>query len=94
MYLVISQWKAKPGRDQEFEAIGHRMRDLMRQTPGVTFVEAIQGPDSIYAVHGYEDEAAYNRIVQDPNGPFAQAASEHGIEDVADWLNSVKGNTK
>jgi heme-degrading monooxygenase HmoA len=94
MYLVISQWKPKPGREAEFETIGRNMRALLRSTPGVQFVEGIEGPDSFYAVHAYDDEAAYNRIVQDPNGPFNRAAAEHGIEDVADWLSSVKGTTR
>ena len=44
--------------------------------------------------HAYDDEDAYNKIVNDADGPFARAASEHGIEDVADWLGSVKGVTR
>jgi hypothetical protein len=94
MYLVISQWQPKPGREADFEAVGSRMRSFLRQTPGVQFVEAIQGPECFYAIHAYDDEDTYNRIVNDANGPFAKAAAEHGIEDVADWLGSVKGVTK
>jgi heme-degrading monooxygenase HmoA len=91
MYIVISQWKPKPGREDEFKAIGQKMRGILRSTPGVQMIEGFEGPECFYAVHAYDDEAAYNRIIQDPNGPFNQAASEHAIEDVADWLGSVKG---
>jgi hypothetical protein len=94
MYLVISQWKPRPGREADFERIGSTMRAFLRSQPGVTFVEGVEGPDCFYAVHAYEDEATYNRIVSDPNGPFNQAAAENKIEDVADWLGSVKGQTR
>ena len=94
MYLVISRWKPKPGREADFESVGKKMRGILRGTPGVKFVESIEGPDCYYAVHAYEDEAAYTRIVEDPNGPFNQAASENQIDAAADWLGSVKGPTK
>lgn len=94
MFMVISQWKPKPGKEAEFESISSSMRSLLRSTPGVSFIEGIEGPDCFYAVHAYDDEAAYNRIVQDPSGPFANAAAEHKIDEVADWLGSVKGETR
>jgi len=93
MYMVISRWQPKPGREAEFEQIGREMRAMMSQQPGMKFMNAIRGDDGIHAVHVYEDEAAYKRLVEDPNGPFAQAAQAKGIENVADWLGSVRGET-
>lgn len=93
MYMVISRWRPKPGREADFETVAHRMRDMMRGVPGVTFMNGIKGSDCHYAVHVYEDEATYNRIVQDPNGPFHKGAKENGIEDIAEWIGSEKGDT-
>lgn len=94
MYIVVSQWKPKPGREADFENVGRQMRDLLRQQPGVKMIEAFPGPESTYAVHVYENEAAYSKVVDAPDSFFNQMASKHGIEDVADWVGSVKGTTK
>ena len=94
MYIVVSQWKPKPGREADFENVGRQMRGLMRQQPGVKMIEAFPGPESIYAVHVYESEDAYSKVVEAPDSFFKQMAEKHGIEDVADWISSVKGTTK
>ena len=70
------------------------MRDLMRQQPGVKMIEAFPGPEGTYAVHVYESEAAYSKVVDAPDSFFNQMAQKHGIEDIADWVSSVKGTTK
>jgi hypothetical protein len=93
MYLVISRWKARPGQEMAFQGVGKMLRELLRKQPGVKLVEGIEGPDCFYAVHVYESAHDYARIVQDENGPFALAAAEHGLEEVAEWLDSVKGET-
>jgi hypothetical protein len=48
------------------------------------------GPQ-VVAVHAYKDEAAYNAIVNDPNGPFAAALAAHKLEEVSRWIGSEKG---
>ena len=94
MFLVVSRWQAKPGMEEEFRRVGQSMRSELRAQPGVELVEGFLSGDTVVAVHGYSDEAAYQRIVQDPNGPFAAAAAKHGIEDVATWIGSDSGSTE
>lgn len=93
MYLVISQWRPVPGREEDFDRISATMRQILRGQPGVKFLEAIKGPDCFYAVHGYENEETYKKIIEDPHGPFNRAANEHMVEEVAEWLGSVKGTS-
>lgn len=91
MYVVISRWRPLAGREEDFERITRSMRAIMRSQPGVTFMQGFKGPDCFYAIHAYDDEATYRRVTEDPHGPFARAASEHMLEEVAEWLGSVKG---
>jgi hypothetical protein len=77
MYTAVSRWEALPGKDGEFERQGLAMRAVLRDTPGARVV-----------VHAYDDETAYNRIVNDPNGPFETALRQNGLEGVARWLGS------
>lgn len=91
MYLVISRWRPREGREDEFERVSRILRDTLRRQPGVIFLEAIEGPNCFYAVHGYESEETYRHIIEDPHGPFCRAANEQMLEDVAEWLGSVKG---
>jgi hypothetical protein len=93
MYLVVSRWEALPGKEAEFEQRGISMRDLLRKQPGVKLVEAFGSNGTRVVVHGYEDEATYDRVISDPNGPFVAASNETGIETVARWLGSEKGTT-
>lgn len=94
MYIVVSQWKPKPGREADFEKVGRTMRDLLRRQPGVKLIEAFDGPEGVYAVHVYENESAYTQVVDHPNSYFNKMADEHGIHNVAEWISSVKGTTK
>jgi hypothetical protein len=45
-------------------------------------------------VHAYESEEAYRQVVHDPNGAFARAAAESGIESAATWVWSERGETQ
>lgn len=95
MYIVVSRWRPKPGNEQRFEEIGKTMRGLLRQQPGVQFVEAFrpdEGSPEVVAVHFYDDEDAYNRTVAAEDGFFAAKAREFGIEDAAEWLGSDRGS--
>lgn len=94
MYMVISFWDAKPGKEAEFEAISPKVRDALKNVPGSEFMEGIKiGHGKYCAVHGYTDEETYNKIVNDPNGPFAHALKEHKLEEVGEWKSSVRGST-
>lgn len=94
MYLVVSFWETVPGHEEEFERAGTRMRAIMLAQPGVEFVEAFASNGKTVAVHGYTDEAAYNAIVNDSDGPFVSGAAETGIENHARWISSERGVTK
>jgi hypothetical protein len=93
MYLVVSKWRAKPGKEDQFKQVRVTMREAMRSQPGVKMIEGFEAGDYSVAVHAYEDKMTYDRIVQDPNGPFSKALAQHGMEDVAEWLGSDKGET-
>ncbi len=93
MYLVVSKWQALPGKEEEFEEIGKKMRDLLRSQPGVVMVEAFKCDGYNVAVAGYENEEVYNQLIHDPNGPFETAARGHNVEEIARWLGSEKGET-
>lgn len=70
------------------------MRGLLRQQPGVKFVESFhpdEGSPEVVAVHVYDDEAAYQRTVLADDSFFAAKAREFGIEDAAEWLGSDRG---
>jgi heme-degrading monooxygenase HmoA len=93
MYMVVSRWRAKPGKEDEFIKAGKGARAFLRSQPGVKMVESFDGGDSLIAVHAYEDEAAYQRIVTDENGPFAKMAAENNLKELGEWLGSDKGET-
>lgn len=94
MYLVVSRWEPFAGREEDFEARGRIMRDLLRAQPGVERIEGFRTEDGgAIAVVGYESEAAYARIVGDENGVFAKAAAQHGLEECARWVRSERGST-
>ncbi|HEY3411995.1 MAG TPA: hypothetical protein VGM51_02950 [Armatimonadota bacterium] len=93
MYLVISHWEPLPGRDMDFERTGPKVREALRSTPGVEFMEAIKSDGKYTAVHGYKDEATYHAVVDDPNGPFSKALADSHLEDVARWVGSERGET-
>lgn len=92
MYIVVSEWEALPGKKEAFWASGSKMRDLLRHTPGVKFINAFEDESGrLFAVLIYEDREAYDRIVNDPDGPFARGAAEHKIEEHARWIQSWRG---
>lgn len=49
------------------------------------------GDDYVLAVITYSDRTSYERLIQDPEGPFERAAAEHGIEQKARWEWSERG---
>ncbi|HWD38880.1 MAG TPA: hypothetical protein VG944_08535 [Fimbriimonas sp.] len=92
MYVVASLWSITPGQEEEFVARGGKIADLLRQTGGITSFLGFRTDDGHgMAVVGYESKEAYDRIVTDPNGPFAKAAAEYKIEEVGEWIQSWRG---
>lgn len=94
MYIVVSKWKMNPGMEEQFKETGAKMRDFMRTQPGVEMVQAFECEDGCAcAIIGYTDEAAYQRLVKDPTGPFERAARENRLEELATWQWSERGST-
>lgn len=93
MYMVVSKWEANPGQEAQFEAIGRKMREMLRHEPGTTTIEAIRSGNEFTVVHVYASEADYNRTVNDPQGVFAKGLQETNLENVGHWISSVKGET-
>jgi hypothetical protein len=92
MYLVISRWEVIPGHEEQAAVARIKMRDVMRQQPGVEFINGFSLDDGkLVAVHVYSDEDAYKAIVGDPDGPFAKAAAENKIEEHMQWISSERG---
>ena len=93
MYLVVSRWEALPGRAEDFERVGPDVRAVLRAQPGTVLVESFPNDGQYVVVHGYQDEAAYHAVVDDPNGPFCQALARHKLEEMGRWVSSERGET-
>jgi hypothetical protein len=94
MYLVVSVWEALPGKADAFREHGMKVGSLLKKQPGVKLLEVFESGGKFISVHGYADEATYQRLVQDPNGPFAKAMAEGRVEDYARWVSSERGETE
>jgi len=94
MYIVASIWEVARGKKAEAEALGKTMRARLIAQSGV---EAIQhyttdgNEDEIMVIVSYTDEAAYNRIINDPNGPFQTALKDVALESMMTWKQSWRG---
>ncbi|MDQ3813166.1 MAG: antibiotic biosynthesis monooxygenase [Armatimonadota bacterium] len=94
MYLVVSYWESMLGREAEFEALGRTMTGILRQQPGVIFAEAFHSDNGKHvAVAGYESEAAYQALADNPDSDMARAAAEHQADEVSRWVGSERGET-
>jgi hypothetical protein len=94
MYMVVSRWEYLPGMKEEFERRGPAVRETIRSQPGVKFAEGFRTEDDgIFAVIAYNSKGDYDRIVNDPDGPFAKALAESKLEDCARWVSSERGET-
>ncbi|HLJ56327.1 MAG TPA: antibiotic biosynthesis monooxygenase [Chthonomonadaceae bacterium] len=93
MYIVVSEWEVLPGKEEEFHRVAGAIGQILRTQPGVVMVEAFDSGGKKMAVHGYKDEATYRALVQDPNGVFARAVEESGLEKIARWVRSERGET-
>ncbi len=93
MFMVVSYWEPIPGHEEQFEQVSLAMRDIMRSQPGVDLMHAFDSNGKRVAVVGYTDEATYNAIVGNPNGPFNRALAEYRLEEHATWIGSERGTT-
>ncbi len=92
MYGVVAKWEFEPKDEQELSRVSNLMMDELRALDGVETVLDIRvAPNAILSVITYRDEATYQALIHDPNGPFVQAAAKHGIEDLATWVWSERG---
>jgi hypothetical protein len=95
MYMVISKWEYDPSHERDVRASAAKMMSTIGEWPEVESAYNVRvAANSVLAVITYRDEASYNRLIQDPEGPFAKAAAEHGIEDHAKWLWSERGEVE
>jgi hypothetical protein len=93
MYLVVSVWEPLPGKADAFREHGMKVGSLLKKQPGVKLLEVFETGNKVVSVHGYADEATYQRLVQDPNGPFAKAIAESRAEEYGRWISSERGET-
>jgi len=91
MYLVVSEWEAKPGKEAEFEQAGEAVAARLQEQPGVVLFERFKSGDRYISIHGYEDEATYRKLIDDPGGVFTQAATEQRLEEFGSWVRSERG---
>lgn len=94
MYLVVSRWNIKPGCREDFETRGRAVRNAIRSMPGLVLFETMmsEAGDHGLAIMGYTDEPTYQKLIHEPEGPFAKAMEAHRLEEVGDWVWSERGN--
>lgn len=93
MYIVISRWRPKEGFEAEFERRSIGPRETLRSQPGVLFVYGMKHGDDYFAIHGYTNQTMYQKIVHDPEGAFAKSVEQSGLEEVAEWAESWRGES-
>ncbi len=79
--------------DPEFDNKGKQVRQTLRSMPGVKLVEVFESGGVHIVVHGYDDEAAYNKAVNEPDSPFVKALETTGLEKNSQWISSERGTT-
>ncbi len=95
MYIVASLWKITSSDTAEVDKRAQQTRNLFRNEPGIQMFEAFKcGEKELMAVIGYQDEATYNKIVADENGPFMMALAATGLEHYAQWVQSWRGEAE
>lgn len=92
MYIVVSRWKARPGKDREFAEVSNKMRGHMRSVPGIELLESFVAEGCRVVIVGYTDQGAYQRAMAE-DGPFARAARENRLEEIGEWLGSDRGES-
>lgn len=92
MYAVVSRWDTNSGDVASWQDRAAKLMDTIRSWDGVENAFNVQiAPNSVLAVITYRDQPTYDRLINDPNGPFAQAAEQFGLEKEATWIWSERG---
>jgi quinol monooxygenase YgiN len=95
MYIVVSRWAVMPEHSSAAEEGGRKVRDVLRAQPGVLDVRGFRNEDGVFvAVISYADEAAYRRVIDDPQGAFARALEDSGLTRHAVWIGSERGESQ
>ena len=94
MYIVASTWEVLDGKLDEFVANGNRMRKILMAHPGIESIQHFSsGEDEVMVIVGYSDEDSYNRLINDPEGPFVKGLKDIDLEKTARWKQSWRGNS-
>ena len=92
MFMVISKWEWDAAHDAEVRESARRMMADINGWDGVEFANNVKAGDNyVLSVIAYTDEAAYQRLINAPGGPFEKAAAEHDMEKYARWVWSERG---
>jgi len=92
MYLVVSRWKAVPGKEEEFKERGKSVRKVLRKQPGVKMLEHFETENGeVIAIHGYTNEKTYKKVVHDPKSAFNKALEQFDMDKIAKWMGSDRG---
>lgn len=92
MYDEVARWEFVPKDEPELMALTEKMMDELHAWPGVVSAIDIRvAENAILPVITYADEATYQSLIQDPNGPFEMAAQEHKLERITTWVWSERG---
>lgn len=91
-YIVVSKWTQRPGADDGLWEIARQVRAKLRAIDGVEYISHFQSEQGgAIAIVRYRSKADYDRIVGDPEGPFAQTIKQFALEDFAEWQWSERG---
>jgi hypothetical protein len=92
MYAVVSKWEVDPQHVETVKASAEEMMSAIKGWDGVESAFNIQtSPTTVLAVITYRDQATYDSLINDPEGPFATAAARSEIEKYATWQWSERG---
>lgn len=93
--MVISKWDYDKAQEDQVREAGHKMMSTIRSWEGVEFAYNVRTAESSFcSVIAYRDEDTYQRLINDPEGPFVKAAAEHEIEKNAHWNWSERGEVE
>lgn len=95
MYVVMSKWEFDPKNELAVKALARTMMERIKGWAGVERAYNVRVADNaVVAIMCYTDESSYQRLIQDPSGPFETALRETGFEEHAKWVWSERGYTE
>jgi heme-degrading monooxygenase HmoA len=92
MYLVVSKWKIAPGKEAEADERGSRVQQALTKMPGIELVKSFRNEaGEVVAVMGYSSQDSYNTLMRE-RGPIETAITAEGLQHVAEWVSSERGD--